>query len=145
MRKGRLLNGPLSGLLGGLGHSDRIMVTDAGWPIPDHLKYDLCLTHGIPRLKDVFSVIASELVIERVIVDAEMRNYGPEVHAEILKVVTAQGNAAEIVVDHEEHHVFKHHADRVKGIVRTGECIPYCNLLIVAGLAFTPPADRMAV
>ena len=33
----------------------------------------------------------------------------------------------------------------MKGIVRTGECIPYCNLLIVAGLAFTPPADRMAV
>ncbi|WP_347310810.1 D-ribose pyranase [Defluviimonas sp. SAOS-178_SWC] len=140
MRKGTLLNGPLTGLIGSLGHSDKIMVTDAGWPIPENAKIDLCLTHGIPRLHEVFSVIASELMIEKVIIDAEMRACGPQVHDVILEVIAAQENADEIVVAYEEHDVFKHHATSAKGIVRTGECIPYCNLVIVAGLAFTPPS-----
>ena len=63
MRHGALLNGPVTGLIGDLGHSDKIMIVDAGWPIPRDLRYDLCLTHGIPRLTEVFAVIAEELSI----------------------------------------------------------------------------------
>lgn len=140
MRNGVLLNAPLTGLIGELGHSDKIMITDAGWPIPKAVRYDLCLTHGIPRLAEVFSVIAEELSIEKVIIDAEMQNTAPEVHAEIKRIIAAAAQrGGEIVIEYEPHVTFKEHANSVKGIVRTGECIPYCNLVIVAGLAFEPP------
>ncbi len=89
MRKGTLLNGPLTALVGDLGHSDKIMIVDAGWPIPADLRLDLCLTHGIPRLTQVFATVAQELSIERVIIDAEMQNHGPEVHAEVLRIIAA--------------------------------------------------------
>lgn len=145
MRKGKLLNGPLTGLIGSLGHSDKIMVTDAGWPIPDNLRLDLCLTHGIPRLSEVFSVIAAEMVIEKVIIDAEMRIHGPEVHDRVRQIIADQTGGDEITVTYEEHDIFKQHATSVKGIVRTGECIAYCNLVIVAGLAFTPPRDAVRI
>lgn len=56
---------------------------------------------------------------------------------------TAQAQREEIVVENEPHVTFKEHAKSVKGIIRTGECIPYCNLVIVAGLAFTPRARRV--
>jgi len=140
MRKGTLLNGSLTALIGDLGHSDKIMIVDAGWPIPKDLRYDICLTHGIPRLTEVFSVIAEELSIERVIVDSEMQNHGAEVHAEVQRIIAATEHAQgeKIVVDHEPHVTFKEHARSVKGIIRTGECIPYCNLVVVAGLAFKP-------
>ncbi|MGB3390583.1 MAG: D-ribose pyranase [Pseudaminobacter sp.] len=144
MRNGALLNGPLTGLIGDLGHSDKIMIVDAGWPIPKELRYDLCLTHGIPRLADVFAVVAEELSIERVIIDSEMRTHGPEVHAQIQRIIaaTAEAQREAIAVDHEPHVTFKEHARSVKGIIRTGECIPYCNLVIVAGLAFVPKGQR---
>jgi D-ribose pyranase len=144
MRNGALLNGPLTGLIGDLGHSDKIMIVDAGWPIPKELRYDLCLTHGIPRLTDVFSVVAEEMSIERVVIDSEMRMHSSEVHAEVERIigVTAERQQAAITVDHEPHVSFKEHAKTVKGIIRTGECIPYCNLVIVAGLAFVPKGQR---
>ncbi len=144
MRNGALLNGPLTALIGDLGHSDKIMIVEAGWPIPKELRYDLCLTHGIPRLTDVFSVVAEELSIERVIIDSEMRSHGPEVYAEVERIIAATAEAQQeaIAVDHEPHVTFKEHAKTVKGIVRTGECIPYCNLVIVAGLAFEPKGQR---
>lgn len=144
MRNGALLNGPLTGLIGDLGHSDRIMIVDAGWPIPKELRYDLCLTHGIPRLTDVFSVVAEEMSIERVVIDSEMRMHSREVHAEVERIigVTTERQQVAITVDHEPHFSFKEHAKTVKGIIRTGECIPYCNLVIVAGLAFAPKGQR---
>lgn len=140
MRNGALLNSSITSLIGDLGHNDKIMIVDAGWPIPKELRYDICLTHGIPRLAQVFSVVADELSIERVIIDSEMRSHGPEVHAEIERIIatTAKRQGEQIVIEHEPHSTFKEHARKVKGIIRTGECIPYCNLVIEAGLAFTP-------
>lgn len=140
MRNGRLLNGPLTALIGDLGHSDKIMIVDAGWPIPSALRYDICLTHGQPRLTDVLEVIADELKIEKVIVDGEMRTHGPDVHDGVLAIIAAAGQrfSEHIPIDYEPHHTFKLHAGSVKGIIRTGECTPYCNLVLVAGLAFAP-------
>lgn len=142
MRNGRLLNGPLTALIGDLGHSDKIMVVDAGWPIPSALRYDLCLTHGLPRLTDVLAVIADELRIEKVIIDGEMRTHGPDVYDGVISIIEAAGrrHAEHIAIEHEPHHIFKEHAGSVKGIVRTGECTPYCNMVLVAGLSFTPNA-----
>jgi D-ribose pyranase len=142
MRTGRLLNGPITALIGDLGHSDKIMIVDAGWPIPSALRYDICLTHGQPRLTDVLAVVADELKIEKVIVDSEMRTHGPEVHDGVRSIIEAAGRAhgEQIKIEYELHDVFKAHAGSVKGIIRTGECTPYCNLVLVAGLAFAPNA-----
>jgi D-ribose pyranase len=147
MRHGALLNGPLTALIGDLGHSDKIMIVDAGWPIPKDLRYDICLTHGIPRLTDVFSVVAEELSIEKVIIDAEMQNHDPQVYSEVHRIIAgaAAASGEPIEVDNEPHVTFKEHAKSVKGIIRTGECIPYCNLVIVAGLAFSPAPRRSPI
>lgn len=144
MRNGALLNGPITSLIGDLGHSDKIMIVDAGWPIPKELRYDVCLTHGVPRLTQVLAVVAEELSIEKVVIDSEMRTHGPEVYQEVHRLLAEAAHSAgePIQIEEEPHVTFRHHAKSVKGIIRTGECIPYCNLMIVAGLAFTPKSAR---
>ena len=49
MKKGTLLNSEISYLISRLGHTDAIVVGDAGLPIPDSTqRIDLALTHGVP-------------------------------------------------------------------------------------------------
>ncbi|MDN8999686.1 RbsD/FucU domain-containing protein, partial [Staphylococcus aureus] len=49
MKKGVLLNAPLSAVVARLGHGDRVVVCDAGLPIPDGVeRIDLAVSPGVP-------------------------------------------------------------------------------------------------
>jgi D-ribose pyranase len=62
MKKGTLLNSEISYLISRLGHTDAIVVGDAGLPIPDSTqRIDLALTHGVPGFLQVVGVITQEM------------------------------------------------------------------------------------
>jgi D-ribose pyranase len=58
VKKGNLINQPISNLISGLGHTDEIVIADAGLPIPKETKrIDLALTRGIPTFEDILRTI----------------------------------------------------------------------------------------
>ena len=49
MKKIGILNQPISSVIAGLGHTDTLVVADAGLPIPQETqRIDLALVEGIP-------------------------------------------------------------------------------------------------
>jgi D-ribose pyranase len=131
MKKGGILNPAICSLLAELGHTDELLIVDAGYPLPhDSHVIDLTLIPGIPRFLDVLRAIAEELVIESITIAAETHEYSPKMHQEILRIV------GDVDVDEVPHHEFKEQSLDVKGIIRTAEFTPYANVRILCGSAF---------
>ena len=132
MKKGGILNPAICSLLAELGHSDEMLIVDAGYPLPpDSHVIDLTLTPGIPRFLDVLRAVAEELVIEAIAVASEIREESPKLYQEILRIV-----GDEVEVDELPHHEFKEQSLGVKGIIRSAEFTPYASVRILCGSAF---------
>ncbi|MCP2240327.1 D-ribose pyranase [Thermoanaerobacterium thermosaccharolyticum] len=127
MKKFGVLNKDLSGELAGLGHMDEFIICDAGFPIPKEAKrIDLALTKGLPGFMDTLKAILSEVVVEKVIVAEETEKVSPEFFEQLRDIFKYQEF---VLIPHSE---FKNKSKEVKFIVRTGEFIPYANMLLVA-------------
>ncbi len=75
--------------------------------------------------------MSEELVIDAIIVPAEIKEHSPRIYQEILKII------GDTDVDEVPFHEFKEQAlDVVKGIIRSAEFSPYASVRIVAGSAF---------
>jgi len=73
MKRHGILNSHISKILSDLGHTDQIVIADAGLPIPDGvLRIDLSLKLGTPSFKEVVSAIAEDMVIEKMVIADEM-------------------------------------------------------------------------
>ncbi|MCB0161542.1 MAG: D-ribose pyranase, partial [Caldilineaceae bacterium] len=60
MKKGTLLNQPLSAVIAGMGHMDELVIADAGLPIPaGPQRIDLALTQGVPTFMDAVQAVLS--------------------------------------------------------------------------------------
>lgn len=131
MKKGLLLNARLSAVVAELGHGDRLVVCDAGLPIPAGVeRIDLAVSPGVPSLAQVLAAIAAEMQVERVLL-AQETMAGRSAPPDWLPAEWAQrlGGA----VSHEE---FKRQCASARAVVRTGECTPYANVMLVAGVTF---------
>ena len=108
---------------------DLIVIADAGLPVPPGVELiDLSLLPGIPSFLQVLDAVRGLLVYERVILAQELR-------AQPLFPALASRleNAPLEEVSHES---FKLRTVQALGIIRTGECTPYANIGLVAGVAF---------
>ncbi len=95
-------------------------------------RIDLAVTYGVPSFNDVFRVIDAEAKFQKVIIAAEARGQNPEFYAMI--TTWAQENGVELVeVPHEE---FKRQSTTSVAVVRTGECKPYCNVILESNVSF---------
>lgn len=130
MKKHGILNSMLSGLIASLGHTDLLVVADAGLPIPPGIPViDLAVRCGVPSFEDVLTAVAGEVQIEQIVIASETQQTGdplPEV-AELFAGVPVTA------VPHEE---FKERTARARAVVRTGECSPYHNVILQAGVVF---------
>ena len=79
MKKGTVLNSDISSVISRLGHTDTLVVCDAGLPIPKSTtRIDMALTQGVPSFMQVLGV----------------------------------------------------------AVIRSGECSPYANIILCAGVTF---------
>lgn len=139
MKKTTLLNSQLSALVASVGHTDDIVLADAGLPIPaGPQRIDLAVSPGLPGLLPVLNAMLTELQLEGVILAQEIITASPELHQQLLarisEAATAQGK--DIAVSYISHEQFKQDNARAKAVVRTGECTPYANLILRCGVPF---------
>jgi len=125
-----LLHAELSHVIASLGHGDMLVIGDAGLPIPDGpRRIDLAVTPGVPGIADVLRAVLTEMQVEQTVLAEEALGAGralPAWYAGLLAL-------APQTVPHEE---FKHLSARARAIVRTGECTPYANVILRAGVVF---------
>jgi D-ribose pyranase len=128
MKKSVLINSEISHVIASLGHTDMLVVADAGLPIPSKSqRIDLALTRGIPAFLDTLRVVLQEMHVEQAIISEDVMTVSPKMYEAIcssLKPVPVKP------IPHEE---FKTMTAYAKAIVRTGEFTPYANVILVAG------------
>ncbi len=129
MKKYGILNGQLSKTIAELGHTDMLVICDAGLPIPvTSNRVDLALKKGIPPFIDTLRAVLQELVIERVILAEEIKVESPVLYQEIRNELDS------IPVSFVSHRNFKQLLPEAKGVVRTGEFTPYANIILISGI-----------
>ena len=139
MKKGTLLNGPISRVISLLGHGDSICIGDAGLPIPDGVeRIDLAVTHGMPPFLKTVEAVTAEICVERAVITTEFTNSTSGLHKDLLHQFStlslAQGN--NIAVEDCTHEHFKELTKGCRAVIRTGECTPYANVILYAGVTF---------
>jgi D-ribose pyranase len=130
MKKTPLLNIALSRVVASLGHGDVLMIVDAGMPVPAGVELiDLAVTRGVPGFVSVLETVLAEMQVESHVLAEEMLERKPPA----LAALEALALGARRLVSHEELKVLSRSA---RAIVRTGECEPYTNIALVAGVVF---------
>ncbi|EGK07416.1 D-ribose pyranase [Kroppenstedtia eburnea] len=131
MKKTMLLNSHLSRVISELGHTDHIVIADAGLPIPSETeRIDLALRPGTPGFGETLEVILSEMMVEKAILAKETAEVSPSLHQELMRKLP---EVSWETISHEE---LKALTGKAKAVVRTGECTPYANVILQAGVPF---------
>ena len=129
MKRTGVINANLAGAMGLLGHTDLVVVCDAGLPIPPApTVVDLAFRFGVPTFETVLSGLLEELVVEGAIAAEEVETQNPSSH-ELLKARLPDL----ALVPHEE---LKRMVAGAKLVVRTGEATPYSNVILRCGVPF---------
>ncbi len=139
MKKGVLLNSDVSAVIARLGHTDQLTLCDAGLPIPAATqRIDLALMQGVPTFMQVFAAVTQEMQVESAILAEEIVKQNPSLHEVLLAELTAlgqrQGNT--ISVRYISHQAFKAQTEHSRAVIRSGECSPYANVILCAGVTF---------
>lgn len=131
MKRHGILNSHISKVLTDLGHTDYIVIADAGLPIPDGVqRIDLSLKIGVPSFQDVVDAVADDMVVEKVILAHEIQSANAKTHEYMKQAFSKQ------VIDYVSHEEFKQLTKHAKAIIRTGEATPYANCILQAGVIF---------
>ena len=134
MKRTPLLHAELSHLIATLGHGDMLVLGDAGLPIPvgpqAPQRIDLALCPGTPSLSLVLQAVLTEMQVQRCVIASE----------------ALQGEAGTLPAWYQAHFTappdtlahadFKTLCRQARAMVRTGECTPYANIILVAGVTF---------
>ncbi|WP_026924345.1 D-ribose pyranase [Glycomyces arizonensis] len=133
MRNGTILHPELARGLASLGHTDVVLVTDAGFPIPaDANRIDLALTRGQIDVRVVLQALIDAVFVEEVHFATELKANHPRLYGEVQDRFT--GSGAEFHgTTHEA--LIEEWAPRAKLVVRSGSFEPWANFALVASTA----------
>ena len=128
MKRGGIINARLAGEIARLGHTDLVVVCDAGLPIPPGPAVaDLAFRLGVPSFETVLSGLLEEIVVEGATAAEETRE-NPEVAGVLRGLLPDLGLVP--------HHELKRMTANAKLVVRTGEATPYANVILRCGVTF---------
>lgn len=131
MKKIGILNQPISSVIAGLGHTDTLVIADAGLPIPSETqRIDLALIEGVPTFLDTVRAVLTEMEVERAIVAEEMLDASPQVYKALKELL------GDVPIETVTHLVFKERTRSARAVIRTGEFSPYANAILTAGVVF---------
>lgn len=131
MKKNGILNKDICEVIASMGHTDTLVVCDAGLPIPAGVRrIDLAIKPGLPGFMETAEAIANELEVDRIIIAEETEEASPEIISGLKKIF--QGVDIQTV----PHAELKELSHKAKAIVRTGEFTSYANVIIVSGVVF---------
>lgn len=131
MKKDGLLNPQILSAIAAIGHTEYLVIADAGLPVPSGIPViDISLIRGIPDFGVVLCSVIDEMVVESFIVAEEMADKSQDTYG---TVIEALPQVPFRCIAHEE---FKEMAAKAKTVIRTGETTPYANIILVAGVNF---------
>lgn len=132
MKKKGILNSELSYVLASMGHYHRLMICDAGFPIPLNVqRVDLCVVAGLPPFMDVLQAILAQMEIQKAFIARQTREISPDRNQQMLDALSEDVEI--VVVDQKEIMDMSHD---VIACVRTGECTPFSNIILESGVIF---------
>jgi len=128
MKRDGILNPALGHLLISTGHTDYFTICDGGFPVPiGPERIDLALVSGIPTVLDVLAAVHAEWSIDRVVIAQEMTEISPHRVEKLREII---GDIPFEIVSHLE---LKHLSSGGRATVRTGDPVPYANIIVVSG------------
>jgi len=131
MKKSGIINSQLSRLIAEMGHKDSLVVADCGLPIPKNLeRIDLSLTKGYPKFLKILEAALEDLVVEKAILASEIKEKSPELEAQIIELMPG------LEIEYISHAEFKKQTKNSRAVVRSGETIPYANIILISGVDF---------
>ena len=130
MKKGRILNQKLSEAIASMGHGDWILITDAGFPIPDdNRRIDLALEANVPTVQEVLGLIISDFIYERCVVTLEQKTNNPQLYADVALMIDR------CPIDTLPYAEFmREFSTKPKFFVRTGAFSPWGNIALCSGV-----------
>lgn len=131
MKRQGFLSAPVAEIIATMGHTDRLIVCDAGFPVPPGVRrIDLAVTANLPSFPDVLRVLLGDLAVERFFLAAEIEQASPQRFAEILDLLPG------VPHDTVPHTDFKILSRDARAAIRTGDFVPYSNILLVSGVIY---------
>jgi D-ribose pyranase len=113
------------------GHTDLIVISDAGLPVPADVEIiQLGWREGEPGFLPVLRQVLAEFVVERAVIARELSDVDT-----LAGIDSVLPGIRRDVVGHEE---FKRRTFLARAVVRTGEVTPYANIILQAGVPYGP-------
>jgi D-ribose pyranase len=129
MLKSGILNPQVLSLLARVRHTNALVIADAGFPSWRDLEtIDLSLVADIPTVLQVLAAIRPNFHTAQAYMAMEFKKANP---------VAVQSRFArafgDVPVRFEPHLAFKKRVPDAVGLIRSGDTIPYANMILVSG------------
>lgn len=127
MKKTGILNAELICELTKLRHQDKLVICDAGFPIPKGaVVVDVSLVAGIPSFLQTLKAVLNEMIVEEYLIFDFMEQYNKEYYDELKEIFVHQ-KASQVSMPE-----FIDASKEAKLFIRTGELRPASNILLVS-------------
>ena len=128
MKPNTILHPQLAEALATCGHTDIILVTDAGFPIPANAnRIDLGFWAGIPDVCDILKVLRQSIFVEEVSFAREVKTCFPSLYKKVQDIYTGSG-AIFKPTTHEN--LVENIAPKAKVIIRSGSLTAWGNFAL---------------
>ena len=140
MKKNGILNAQLLCELTKLRHTDKLVICDAGYPIPKGSSVvDVSLTEGIPSFEQTLRAVVNEIVVEEYTAFRAMEEKNADCYRLITELFKNQKSSFVTMPE------FQKLAEDAKLFIRTGELRPASNLLLVSASGTKPAVEKFNV
>ena len=124
-----IINRGIAAAISKQGHTDLLMVVDAGFAIPeDREVIDISFAVNKPTVMDVLTELKKFYSVERMIMANQTKIVNPSFFENI-----SQSFGAGIIVETVDHEVIREMSKTVKTVIRTGDFTAYGNVILVSG------------
>lgn len=129
MKEVGTLNRGVAEIISVMGHTDEMIVCDAGFAIPLGVKtVDISLAENKPTVVEVLEELNKVFSVEKLIFANETKEVSPSMFTRITTMFSE-----DVPVETIPHEDLKQRAKSVKAIIRTGDFTAYTNVLLVSG------------
>ncbi|HVZ64718.1 MAG TPA: RbsD/FucU family protein [Lacunisphaera sp.] len=121
-----ILNPAVLSLLARVRHTNTLVVADRGFPSwPGLETIDLALVDDVPTVRQVLDAVWPNFVVGRVFAAEEFTRANPPE-----RVAALRARLGDVPLVLEPHVEFKRRVPHAVGLIRTGDTIPYANLIL---------------
>ena len=133
LKTGTTLNAQLARVYSEIGHTDTIVVTDAGLPIPQQVeRVDLAVKQNLPRFLELLDVTLASVAVEGALLRDEVKTASPE----LLQAVKERLDPLGVEIKIMPHVDFKKETHKCRAAIRSGEFTSYANVILTCGVVY---------